>query len=122
MAKREKEPDREHRLVMDIVVDAHDDEERGMSWYYYLQDKLQFPFTARCVAKRAILPLKVTDEVEVIDMPDMDECGREMFVVIRWEQGGLAVPLMQVEAINADDETCEAIEDWRYWVEMGYQF
>ena len=39
MAKREKEPDREHRIVMDIVVDAHDDEERGMSWYYYLQEQ-----------------------------------------------------------------------------------
>ena len=29
-----------------------------MGWYYYLEEKLHVPFTAKCVAKRPISPLK----------------------------------------------------------------
>jgi hypothetical protein len=45
-----------------------------------------------------------------------------MFVVMRWEREGLAVPLSQLEVIHADDETQEAVEDWLYWTRQGYQF
>ncbi len=117
------EPDeaREHRIDMEIVVDAYGEEERALSWYYYLEDKLNFPFLARCTARRAISPLKVGDEVEVIGMPP-EECEREMFVTIRWEREGLAVPLSQLEIAHADDQTRAAVEDWGYWIEKGYRF
>ena len=62
------------------------------------------------------------DEVKVISMPPEEECEREMFVMIRWERASLAVPLSQLEVIHADDQTREAVEDWHYWVSMGYQF
>ena len=56
-------------------------------------------------------------------MPDSDECGREMFVTIRWEKDGLAVPLSQLEpSSHTDEETREAVADWLYWVERGYEF
>jgi hypothetical protein len=64
----------------------------------------------------------VGDEVEVIGMPTGDECDREMFVMIRWGKRKLAVPLAQLEVIEADDATREAVEDWHYWVGMGYEF
>ena len=121
-SKPRREEDREHRITMEIVVDAHDPEERAMGWYYHLEDKLQFPFTATCVVKRAISPLRVKDEVEVIGMPGEEECQHEMFITIRWEKEGLAVPLSQLKPIRAtDDQTKQAVEDWHYWVEMGYQ-
>ncbi len=53
---------------MDIIVDAYGSEEQAMGWYYYLEEKLQFPFTAVCNAKRVISPLRVQDEVDVIGM------------------------------------------------------
>jgi Calcium binding len=28
---------------------------------------------------------------------------------------------MQVEGIDADEETQQAIEDWHYWVKQGYE-
>jgi hypothetical protein len=41
----------------------------------------------------------------------------------RWEKEGLAVPLSQLKPISATDEqTKQAIEDWHYWVKMGYEF
>lgn len=114
--------DREHRIHIEIIVDAYDEQERAMGWYYYLEDKLQFPLLARCIAKRAISPLQVGDEVELIGMAPEDECEREMFVTIRWEREGLAVPLSQLQVIHAGDQTKEAVEDWHYWVNRGYQF
>lgn len=75
MAKKEQgDEERERRISMEIIVDPYDEDERAMGWYNYLVDTLQFPFTATCIAKRAISPLKIGDEVDVIDMPNEDEC------------------------------------------------
>ncbi len=112
---------------METIVDAYNEHERAMGWYYYLEDRLQFPFTATCIAQRAISPLLAKDEVEVIRMADAYECSHEMFVTIRWGKGrakdGLAVPLSQLRpSSSADEQTRQAIEDWHYWVKMGYEF
>jgi len=120
MAKQKRNEEREQRITMEIIVDAHDSQERAMGWYYYLQDRLQFPFTATCIAKRSISPLRVKDEVDVIGMPSEDECEHEMFITIPWEEDGLAVPLSQLKPINeTDEQTKQAVEDWHYWVKMG---
>jgi hypothetical protein len=42
-----------------------------------------------------------------------------MFITVTWEHRTLAVPLAQLEAIQADKATQQAVEDWRYWVEQG---
>jgi hypothetical protein len=114
---------REHRVEMEVIADAYDAHERAMGWFYYLEEQLQFPFTATCIAKRQISPLRVKDEVEVIGLADEDECEREVFVTTPWERDGLAVPLAQLKPISATDKrTKQAVEDWHYWVEMGYEF
>jgi hypothetical protein len=51
-----------------------------------------------------------------------DECDREMYVEITWEDDTLAVPLIQIEATDADSQTQQAIADWHYWVNRGYEF
>ena len=122
MAEIERDEAREERIVMEIVVDAYDAEEQAMGWYYYLEDTLNFPFLARCIAKRAISPLRVGDEVEVLDMAPEDECDHEMFVMMRWEKEGLGVPLSQLAVIHGDEPTREAVQDWHYWVGRGYEF
>jgi hypothetical protein len=122
MTKAKHDPEREERITMEIIVDCYDESERAMGWYYYLQDKLQFPFTAQCIAKRPVSPLRVNDEVEVIGMAPEEECECEMFVLIRWEKEELAVPLAQLKPVAADEETVQAAEDWHYWIQQGYQF
>lgn len=107
---------------MEIVVDAYNPDERASGWYSYLESTLDFPFTAHCTRKRQISPLQVGDEVDVIGMPSSEECRREMFVTIRREKDGLAVPLSQLKpSSDTDEETREAVADWLYWVEMGYE-
>jgi hypothetical protein len=75
----------------------------------------------RC--KRATSPLRTGDEVKVVGMAPEFECEREMFVETPWEhKRTLAVPLSQLEVVHGDDKTRQAVEDWHYWVEMGYRF
>lgn len=121
MTRRAKDEEREERIHMEIIVDAYSPEEQAMGWYTYLSDTLQFPFTARCVARRAISPLEPGDEVEAVGIAPDEECQHEMFVLIRWHPHPLAVPLMQLEGIHVDEETQQAIEDWHYWVNQGYE-
>jgi hypothetical protein len=114
---------REERIEMEIVVDAYTEEERARGWYYYLEDKLHFPFLTRCIKERPISPLRVGDEVEVVGMAPEDECEKEMFVETPWEhERTLAVPLSQLEVKQGDEETKQEVEDWHYWVKMGYEF
>jgi hypothetical protein len=42
-------------------------------------------------------------------------------VLTPWERRSLAVPLSQLEATVADEQTTQAVEDWQYWVEQGYE-
>ena len=115
--------DREDRIDMEIVVDAYGPEERAMSWHCFLENNLT-PFTATCTKERSISPLRKGDDVEVTGMADSDECQHEMFVMIRHEgKRGLAVPLAQLKpGGDCDEATRQAVEDWLYWVKMGYEF
>jgi len=122
MAKAKKDNRRERRIEIEIIVDAYEEHERAMGWCYYLEENLQFPFTATCITKRAISPLRVKDEAEVIGMAPEDECEREIFVKIRWEKEGLAVPLTQLQPYHVDGKIKQAVKDWHYWVDQGYQF
>jgi hypothetical protein len=117
-----EDKNREERIIMEIVVDAYDETERALGWYYYLKDNLNFPFKANCIAERPISPLNKGEKVEVVGMPSEDECEKEMFVNIKWRKRTLAVPLSQLGGIEVDEETEEGIEDWHYWVKRGYEF
>jgi Calcium binding len=121
MRQRSCDEEREQRITIEIVIDAYTPEEQAMGWYSSLEDRLHFPVAARCIAERSISPLRVGDEVEVVGMAPEAECEHEMFVLIRWERRGLAVPLAQLEGVAVDDQTRQVIEDWHYWVAQGYE-
>lgn len=120
--KSYKDAARENRIENEIIFDAYSEEERAMGWYYYLEDKVTFPFTAKCTVRRATSPLRVGEEIKVIGMASEDDCSHEICVNIQWNKGRLAVPLSQLGVTNTNLKPKEAVEDWNYWVKMGYQF
>lgn len=117
-----RSPVREARIRNEIVVDANSESEVAMGWSAYLEDQLRFPFRARCVAKREVSPLKKSEEVTVLGMSSDRVCEHEIFVLVKWRDRSLAVPLRQLRGIQVDAQTREAIEDWHYWVDQGYEF
>jgi hypothetical protein len=84
---------RERRIADAIVVDAYGEEEQVLGWYYYLEERLAFPFKGKCVSERRISPLKRGEVVEVTGMAPEDDCRHEMFVAVRWCGRTLEVPL-----------------------------
>jgi hypothetical protein len=117
-----KDDAREHRIDMEVIVDAYDEQERAMGWYYYLQDKIAFPFQARCIAEKRSSPLQRGEVVEVTGMAPEEDSEHDMLVDVQWQGRRLAVPLSQLEGIDVDEATQEAIGDWHYWVARGYEF
>jgi hypothetical protein len=93
-----------------------------MGWYYYLDDKIRFPFQAKCIAAKIVSPLRKGETVEVQHMAPEDASSVDMLVQIRWHNRPLAVPLSQLVAIDPDQSSAEAIGDWHYWVAQGYCF
>ncbi|MDX9992521.1 MAG: calcium-binding protein [Anaerolineales bacterium] len=122
MGKIAKDEVREDRINMEAIVDANGAEEQAIGWYYYLDDKIQFPFQAKCIAASEVSPLKSGEIVRVTQMLSADKCMHEMFVKIEWNGRTFGIPLAQIEAINVDADTQEAIEDWQYWVARDYGF
>ena len=129
MTRPEKDEAREERIVMEIIVDAYGPEEQAIGWYYYLDNAMGYAsgaILARCIRERAISPLQVGDDVEILRMAPENECEHDMFVMIRWglpnSERGLGVPLSQLEVTHADENVRQAVEDWHYWVDRGYEF
>jgi Calcium binding len=119
MKKPRRDPIREDRIENEAIVDAGP-EEQAMSWYYYLESKIRFPFAAKCIVADLVSPLRKGETVEVIRMAAEDSCEHEMFVQVRWQGRKMAVPLSQLAPIDPDESTEEAIGDWHYWIARGY--
>ena len=122
MKKPKKDPIREERIHNDAIADANGPEEQVMGWYYYLDDKIRFPFQAKCVAAKIVSPLRKGETVEVRGMAPEDACSADMLVLIQWSGRTLGIPLSQLVAVDPDESTAEAIGDWHYWVAQGYCF
>ena len=119
MKKPRRDPIREDRIENQAIVDARP-EEQAMGWYYYLENKIGFPFEAKCIAAKVVSPLRKGETVKVIRMAPEEKCEHDMFVLVRWQGRTMAVPLSQLAAIGPDESTEEAIGDWHYWVSQGY--
>ena len=113
----------ENRIEMEIVVDAYNESERAMGWYYYLQDNLSVPFKAECILSVSTSPLKLGEIIEVIGLASEEICEYDMFVTIKWKnEETLCVPLKQLKGVNVDKTTAQALNDWSYWIAQGYSF
>src|SRR5438445_11472247 len=99
MTKSKRDPVREDRIHNEAIVDAYGPEEQAMGWYYYLEDKIRFPFQAKFIVAKAVSPLLKGEAVEVRGMASEEACASDMLVLIKWQDRTLAVPLSQLQAI-----------------------
>jgi len=112
----EKEEEREERLSMRIMVDAYTTEEQAYGWHAYLDDLMAFPFEARCTGELDESPLKEGETATVIGMSSTEPTLSQQFVTIEWMDRELGVPLRQLEPVDPDNDTEQAVSDWHYWL------
>lgn len=116
MVGKKIEPKREARIIDEIIVDAHTADERAMSWYYYLESELHFPFEAECIKQWPISPLRKGEKIRVTGLAPEKHCVHQIVVRGRWGRRSLGVPLAQLKLVGTDKATAQAIADWQYWV------
>lgn len=84
MKKTRKHSVREDRIHNEPIADAKGPEEQVMGWHGYLNDKMRFPFQAKCIAPKIVSPLRTGEAVDVFQMAPEDACSVEMLVMVRW--------------------------------------
>lgn len=112
MSRPAYDKEREKRLDYEVFVDTYNEEEQALCWYYYLENKIIFPFQARWG----------NEIVEVTDMDeDSEEAGSDVRLNVLYREGDMEdifpVLATDLEPVNADEKTQEAIADLRYWKE-----
>ncbi len=109
---------RDKRIAEQILVDTYSDEEVNMAWRCYLEDVTEFPFTAACVKKMAISPLKKGEIVKVLGIAPEDKYIADIFAIIEWQGHKFGVPMVQLKPIKSSQKIKQAIEDWRYYMDL----
>lgn len=113
--------EREERITMEVIVDAYSAEEEAEGWSCYLGDQMTFPFQAQCIKESRRSPLQLGETVRVIGMANDDECVTDMAVEVEWSGRTCGIPLSQLQGIDVDEQTAEAIADWHYWLASGHR-
>src|SRR5262249_52636523 len=72
---------REERIHNEIIVDAYGPEEQALGWYYYLENKIRFPFSARCITSKVVSPLRKGETVEIRGPAPEASCAHDTFVL-----------------------------------------
>jgi hypothetical protein len=82
---------------------------------------MKVPFKARCRLTRPISLLKVKEEVEISRHGTGRGMRKRMFVWVKRAGKRIAIPLAQLQPLSKDQDTREAVGDWLYWVDWGYE-
>ena len=112
-----KNKEYEEILYNEILVDCKDDYDQNMSWYYYVQDELDFPFEAQIELKKREGG-KVLKSVQVIELSDDEDFHRNsnLKVNIELDDYIIETPLGKLTEIEATERTIEIIKVWKYWI------
>lgn|GEM_PF-4611999 len=72
-----KDLEREERIFEEIIVDAHDEDEQRMGWYYYMDEKVRFPFKAEVVLEKRSGE-KIVQKVDVLKLTCEVDFGSDL--------------------------------------------
>ncbi len=104
-------------LYDEILVDCKDVYEQNMSWYYYVNDELEFPFKAKIELKKRT-GQKELIEVEILGLSEDSSDFEESFdlkVDIELNEYIIQIPLKNLKDVNGSEKTTEIIGIWKYW-------
>ena len=114
---RIKNDDFDNKLYSEIIVDCNGEEEQNSSWYYYVQDEMEFPFEAD-VALKKLEGGKETKKVKVIALSDDINVDRNFDLKVEVELGEYIVELSlaKLENIAESEVAAEIVAIWKYWI------
>lgn len=113
---RTHDPAREHRILYEVIVDAYDEQEEYMGWYYYLAENLRFPTpaTARLTLRGG---KSETKPVQIVEVDPKSEEAPPVRLGIAEKGSGRVQYLSPEEIVRLDTspDNLKIINDWLYW-------
>ncbi|MCU0340538.1 MAG: calcium-binding protein [Spirosomaceae bacterium] len=100
-----------------FTLDAYDDIEMSMGWYYTFDECLSFPFTATAQLKKKDGSIE-TKRVKIVGLHSKEKDFTEKDFQLEMEHGSYVMPIeySKLSKIEADEETMEMFEIWDFWV------
>ena len=113
---REKDKERDHRIHYEIIVDAYDEYEQAMSWYYHMEENLEFPMKAK--VKLRLRGGKTEEKaVQIVEVDPKSETSLTLRLGITEGKSDRVqyISPEDIVSINTSDENLEILNDWLYW-------
>lgn len=107
-----------HKIDYEIIVDAYDDYEVNMSWYYFFEEAMEFPFKAETVVKyrNGKKQLLQVDVLSLSEDDDFNELTEILFEVSPKNlEIVLEVGISKLKKVKGSDEVKEAFDLWNFW-------
>ena len=104
--------------IDEILMDCNGEEDEYMSWYYYVEDELEFPFRAKIVVRKDTGE-KFLKEIEVLELSSDENNFHRNFdlkVDIKFDDYIIEVPLSKLKEIKSSEKITEIIDAWNYWI------
>lgn len=111
------EEEMQYKIDYEIIVDAYDEYEQSMGWFYFFEECLEFPFTALAQLKKRDGTLE-SKRVKLTGMASKEEDFMNNDFNLEMEQGQYLRPVAYsaLSDIRASEETREAFQIWDfYW-------
>jgi hypothetical protein len=113
--------DFDQKIMDEIIVDCEDQYDQNMSWFYYVQEEIAFPFIAYVEVrkKKQRSGTQVFKKVNVIGLATDDsnfDNNFDLKVDVEFDDYIIEFPLSKLEDVRASESTIETIELWKYWI------
>ena len=108
-----EDEEREHRILYDIVVDAYDEYEQNMGWYYYFEENLNFPIPI--IAKLRNRKGFEKTHVEIVSITSEGNAPIRLGICESNSDRIISIKLEDVISANTTDENLQILNDWLYW-------
>lgn len=105
----------QYRIDYEIIVDAYDDYEQSMGWFYLFEETLEFPFTATALLKKRDGTTE-SKSVNVVGLDSKEEGFRDNDFNLVMEQGAYIRPIAYsaLSDIRASEATLQAFQIWDF--------
>jgi len=108
----------EEKLHNEILVDCEDDYDQNRSWFYYVQDELDFPFVAS-IKVRKKSGGEIMKKVKALEFSTADanfDRNFDIKIAIEFDEYIIEIPMSKLQDIEANEGTIDTIETWKYWI------
>ncbi len=112
-------------IMMEIVVDAKDDDEVIMGWFHYMADELEFPFEAEMESKNRRGEKSVI-QVDVLDLSDRNQNPTSPEVILEVSEKGserlMDVGVSKLQNVKGSESTENAVAIWKHWKSGKFRY